>query len=140
MSRLHTARVRLVCRSFIPPVHIFDVSRLAYHVMPTLDYELTTADGRPGWLASWYPHTSDDSMTPVWDKPVKEDQYIDETRCFISTSYPEELTTRWSLKLKGYLKESDVDEEWEFGLISCGRAKVRRAHLTSTRTLNVLPR
>ncbi|KAL0580048.1 hypothetical protein V5O48_001983 [Marasmius crinis-equi] len=94
-----------------------------YLITPTLDYELFTADGRQGWLGSWYSHTSDDSMEPL-DKPLKADQHIDETRCFISDAYPAELTFRWTLKLKGYLKEASEDELWEFGLISAGRAKL----------------
>ncbi|KAK7040389.1 hypothetical protein VNI00_009866 [Paramarasmius palmivorus] len=93
-----------------------------YQQMPTLEYELLTEDGRPGWIGTWYPHTSDDSMSPL-DKPVHT-QYIDETRCFISTSYPKELTHRWTLKLKGYLKPRDVDTDFDFGLASSGRARL----------------
>ena len=88
-----------------------------------MDYELFTEDGRRGWIGNWYSHRSDDSMEPL-DTPIKADQYIDETRCFISTAYPEGITHRWSLKLKGFLKEATEDELWEFGLISSGRAKV----------------
>ncbi|KAL0065948.1 hypothetical protein AAF712_007075 [Marasmius tenuissimus] len=94
-----------------------------YLIMPTMDYELFTSDGRRGWIGNWYPHRSDDSMEPV-DTPIKADQYIDETRCFISTAYPDGITHRWSLKLKGYLKEATEDELWEFGLMSAGRAKL----------------
>lgn len=41
-----------------------------------------------------------------------------------STSYPAELTKRWTLRLKGQLKPRAYDSQFEFGLISAGRAKV----------------
>ncbi|KAG7086260.1 hypothetical protein E1B28_002228 [Marasmius oreades] len=93
-----------------------------YQQTPTLDYEILTTDGRRGWLGTWHSHKSDGSMEV--DKPIKEDQYIDETRCFFSAEYPKGLTRRWTLKLKGYLKASAEDEMWEFGLTSAGRAKL----------------
>lgn len=49
--------------------------------MPTLEYELSTAEGKRGWTGEWFSHEDDDSMTPV-DKPIKT-QYMDETRMFI---------------------------------------------------------
>lgn len=41
-----------------------------------------------------------------------------------STSYPQNITKRWTLKLRGQLKPREKDTEFEFGLISAGRAKV----------------
>lgn len=106
--------------------------------MPTLDYDLITDDGKLGWTASWFAHESDESMTPL-KEPLKT-QYVDETRMFIryvwcfccgtsishrlSTSYPENITKRWTLKLDGQLKPRDQDTLFEFGLIAAGRAKV----------------
>ncbi|CAL1703114.1 unnamed protein product [Somion occarium] len=94
----------------------------AYMQMPTLEYDIFTNEGKRGWLGEWYTHENDESMTPV-DPPVKT-QYIDETRLFISTSYPEGITKRWTLKLRGQLKPRDHDCDFEFGLISAGRAKL----------------
>jgi beta-glucosidase len=54
---------------------------LAYRTMPTLDYDLLTEDGRPGWIASWFAHESDESLVPL-KEPLKT-QYVDETRIFI---------------------------------------------------------
>ncbi|KAI0956541.1 hypothetical protein AcW1_005197 [Taiwanofungus camphoratus] len=94
----------------------------AYMQMPSLDYDIFTEDGRRGWTGSFYSHEDDDSMIPV-SQPLKT-MYIDETRIFLSTSYPSELTKRWTLKLKGALKPREHDCQFEFGLLSAGRAKL----------------
>lgn len=45
-------------------------------------------------------------------------------RLSFSTSYPAEITHRWSFKLDGRLKPREKDTLFEFGLIAAGRAKV----------------
>ncbi|KAJ7489184.1 beta-glucosidase [Mycena latifolia] len=94
----------------------------AYLTSPSLDYELFTEDGKRGWTGSWHSHVDDESMTPL-DEPLKSD-HLDETRIFISTSAPEALTKRWTLKLRGQLLPRPKDTPFEFGLISAGRAKL----------------
>lgn len=94
----------------------------AYMQMPSLDYEIFTADGRRGWIGEWYSHENDDSMTPL-PKPIGE-RYIDETRIFFSTSYDSRLTKRWTMKLRGQLKPRPTDCDFQFGLLSAGRAKL----------------
>ncbi|KAJ7705594.1 beta-glucosidase [Mycena rosella] len=94
----------------------------AYLTSPSLDYELFTEDGKRGWTGSWYSHVSDESMTPL-DEPLKSD-HLDETRIFISTSAPEGLTKRWTLKLRGQLLARSKDTPFEFGLIAAGRARL----------------
>ncbi|KAJ3505186.1 hypothetical protein NMY22_g17672 [Coprinellus aureogranulatus] len=89
--------------------------------LPTLENELYTADGRKGWIGTWYSHTSDDSMEPV-GQPIA-DRYIDETRMFISTSTPPGITKRWTMKVKGSFKV-EKDTKFEFGLTAAGRAKL----------------
>jgi hypothetical protein len=90
--------------------------------MPTLDFELTTPSGERGWIGTWYAHESDESMvslrTPFESRPV------DETRIFISTSAPNGITRRWTMKLEGQLKPRARDCTFEFGLTASGRAKV----------------
>ena len=49
--------------------------------MPTLENEMTTKDGRPGWMGSFYSHESDDSMTALKDPLVT--YYLDSTRVFL---------------------------------------------------------
>jgi hypothetical protein len=49
---------------------------------------------------------------------------VDETRIFISTSAPNGITRRWTMKLEGQLKPRARDCTFEFGLTVSGRAKV----------------
>ncbi|KAG6844543.1 hypothetical protein H0H87_006027 [Tephrocybe sp. NHM501043] len=93
----------------------------AYMTMPTLENELVTSSGERGWIGSWHSHESDDSLTPV--ENVLETRHIDETRMFISTSVPKNITKRWSLRLRGTLKPRPYDCAFEFGLTAAGRAK-----------------
>ncbi|THH33096.1 hypothetical protein EUX98_g1111 [Antrodiella citrinella] len=94
----------------------------AVKISPTLDYDIYTADGKRGWIGEWFAHESDESMTPV-AKPIRT-QFIDETKIFISTSYPDGITKKWTLRLKGQLKPRETDCLFEFGLLSSGRAKL----------------
>ncbi|KIM49903.1 glycoside hydrolase family 3 protein [Hebeloma cylindrosporum] len=94
----------------------------AYKTMPSLDYEMFTTTGERGWIGSWHKHTNDDSFTPVDE--VLEERLIDETRIFISTSIPEGITKRWTMKLRGQLKPRERDCTFEFGLTVAGRAKL----------------
>ncbi|KAK7679614.1 hypothetical protein QCA50_017325 [Cerrena zonata] len=101
---------------------IYSEGARSYMQMPTLDYDIFTADGKRGWIGEWFTHENDESLTPVGE-PVRT-QFFDETRIFISTSYPAGITKRWSLKLRGQLKPREKDCEYEFGLIAAGRAKL----------------
>jgi beta-glucosidase len=94
----------------------------AYMEMPTLDFELTTPSGERGWIGTWYAHESDESMTPV--RTPMETRLVDKTRIFISTSAPNGITRRWTMKLEGQLKPRARDCTFEFGLTASGRAKV----------------
>ena len=49
--------------------------------MPTLENEIFTEDGKPGWTCTWFTHENDESMAPL-KEPIKS-QYVDETRIFI---------------------------------------------------------
>ena len=91
--------------------------------MPTLDYELFTEDGRRGWIISWHSHVDDNSMKPL-DDPLEE-YLINETKGFLSTSTPKNITRRWTVRLRGHLKPRPYDVDFEFGLTVAGRAKVR---------------
>ena len=83
-SRLHIPRapdVRLFASTGFDERVLIVLFLIAFKTLPTLEYDLLTEDGRPGWIGEWFAHENDDSMVPV-GKPVKE-QYIDETRMFI---------------------------------------------------------
>lgn len=73
------ARSKRLSSSISAPANI--CLRSAYRTMPTLDYDLLTEDGKPGWTCSWYTHENDSSMVALPD-PIKS-QYVDETRVFI---------------------------------------------------------
>lgn len=94
-------------------------------MLPVLDYELFTAaaNGERGWIAEWYSHLSDESMIPQ-DTPMAS-RLVDETRIFICDSTPPKITLRWTMKLRGFFKAKSTDVDFEFGLLSSGRAKVR---------------
>ena len=111
---------------------IFPISQLlfrsvAYKIMPSLDYDIFTKSGERGWVGNWHNHVNDESLTPLDE--VLETRLIDETRVFFSTSVPEGITRRWTMKLRGYLKPRPNDCTFEFGLIVAGRAKVHTSLL-----------
>ncbi|KAF8993944.1 glycoside hydrolase family 3 protein [Cyathus striatus] len=93
-----------------------------YRTMPSLDFDLVTSTGERGWTGSWHAHVSDDSLEALPES--MGERYIDETKIFLNTSYPKGITRRWTMKLKGYLKERERDCEFEFGIIAAGRAKL----------------
>ncbi|EIW85859.1 glycoside hydrolase family 3 protein [Coniophora puteana RWD-64-598 SS2] len=101
---------------------LYSEGATTYMEKPTLDYEMLTEDGKPGWTAEWFAHENDESMTAV-AQPM-ETRYVDETRIFISTSYPNGITFRWTQRLTGYLKPRERDCDFEFGLSVAGRAKL----------------
>ena len=103
------------------------VCAVAYKMMPSLDYDIFTRSGERGWIGDWYSHVNDDSLIPLDE--VLETILIDETRVFFSTSVPQGITRRWTMKLRGYLKPRAHDCTFEFGLIVAGRAKVHTSLL-----------
>jgi hypothetical protein len=98
--------------------------------MPSLDYDIFTKSGERGWIGDWHSHVDDESLIPLDE--VLETRLIDETRVFFSTSVPQGITRRWTMKLRGYLKPQPHDCTFEFGLIVAGRAKVHTSLLFIT--------
>ncbi|RDB19225.1 putative beta-glucosidase I [Hypsizygus marmoreus] len=94
----------------------------AYMTMPTLEYELFTENGERGWIGTWQSHVDDDSLTAL-EEPIAT-CLIDETRIFISTSTPKNITRKWTLRLRGQLRPRPYDVDFEFGLTAAGRAKL----------------
>ncbi|KNZ74982.1 putative beta-glucosidase I [Termitomyces sp. J132] len=93
-----------------------------YMSLPTLENDLITPKGERGWVGTWHKHESDDSLVMV-EEPL-ETRLIDETRIFISTSTPKNITRKWTLHLRGQLKPRPHDCAFEFGLTAAGRAKL----------------
>ncbi|KAH9994097.1 glycoside hydrolase family 3 protein [Russula compacta] len=96
----------------------------AFLTMPSLDFDLVTAEGQPCWLGAWHRHLSDDSMI-VLEEPIIQTMVINETRIYLDPSaVPKGLTRRWTLRLRGQLIPREKDMVFEFGLIVAGRAKL----------------
>jgi hypothetical protein len=95
--------------------------------MPLLDDDIFTQSGERCWIGNWHNHVDDDSLIPLDE--VLETRLIDETRVFFSTSVPQGITRRWTMKLRGYLKPRPYDCTFEFGLMVAGRAKVHTSLL-----------
>ncbi|KAG6883499.1 hypothetical protein C0992_008611 [Termitomyces sp. T32_za158] len=93
-----------------------------YMSLPTLENDLVTPIGERGWIGTWHKHESDDSLVAV-EEPL-ETRLVDETRIFISTSTPKNITRKWTLRLRGHLKPRPYDCAFEFGLTVAGRAKL----------------
>lgn len=94
--------------------------------MPSLDFEIVTTTGQPGWLGTWHKHEGDDSMVVV-EEPLQT-RVIRETRIFVGSEAPEGITRRWTLRLRGQLVPREKDAVFEFGLAVAGRAKVIAQH------------
>lgn len=92
-----------------------------YKSMPLLDYELFTAAGERGWVATWHSHLNDESMSLI-DEPIKT-RVVDETNILMSTP-PEKITRRWTLRLRGTLRTRPYSTGFKFGLTVAGRAKL----------------
>lgn len=95
---------------------------IAFKTMPSLDLDIVTSTGQRGWLGTWHRHESDDSMMVV-EEPVQT-RVIDETRILLDLSGQDNLTRKWTLRLRGQLVPREKDMIFEFGLIVAGRAKV----------------
>jgi beta-glucosidase len=96
---------------------------VVFKAMPSLDLDIVTPTGQRGWLGTWHKHESDDSMIVV-EEPVQT-RVIDETRILLDLSdLKDDLTRKWTLRLRGQLVPREKDMIFEFGLIVAGRAKV----------------
>jgi beta-glucosidase len=96
---------------------------VVFKAMPSLDLDIVTPTGRRGWVGTWHRHESDDSMIVV-EEPVQT-RVIDETRILLDLSdLKDDITRKWTLRLRGQLVPREKDIIFEFGLIVAGRAKV----------------
>lgn len=113
---------------------VFSEGARAYKLMPSLDYEIFTPSGERGWIASWYSHV-DETGFEIKPEPLKE-HLVDETNIIVSDEAPEDITKRWTMKLKGQLKPREKDCEFEFGVFVAGRARVYFLSLISLHPLS----
>ncbi|EKM82934.1 hypothetical protein AGABI1DRAFT_118340 [Agaricus bisporus var. burnettii JB137-S8] len=90
----------------------------AHKYLPTLENNLVTPSGEPGWLCTFYAH--DESEKP--DTPIAEFKLHD-TRIKLNDFLPPGLGSEWTIKLTGKLT-FEKTAEFELGLTVAGRAKL----------------
>ncbi|KAJ7066458.1 glycoside hydrolase family 3 protein [Mycena amicta] len=91
----------------------------AHKYLPTLEKNLQTLSGEPGWLCSFYNHDEH-------DQPLSEPLaaiIVTDTRIKLVDFLPPGLTTRWSIKLTGRLMVEKT-APFELGLTVAGRARL----------------
>ncbi|KAJ7172746.1 beta-glucosidase [Mycena filopes] len=90
----------------------------AHKYLPTLENNLKTPSGEPGWICTFYNHDSQGGLTA----PVASFRIVD-TRVKLVDFLPPGLTANWSIKLTGRLTV-DKTVPFELGLTVAGRAKL----------------
>ncbi|KAI0060831.1 glycoside hydrolase family 3 protein [Artomyces pyxidatus] len=90
----------------------------AHKYLPTLENDLTTPDGKPGWLCTFYSHDAHGNP----DKAVA-DFVVHDTRIKLNDFLPEGLGDTWTIKLTGRLTVEKTGP-FELGLTVAGRAKL----------------
>ncbi|KAF8652748.1 hypothetical protein AX16_004245 [Volvariella volvacea WC 439] len=96
----------------------YEVGCYAHKYLPTLENNLVTPSGEPGWLCTFYTH--DEAGNPL--NPVK-DFVLRDTRIKLNDFLPIGLTPTWTIKLQGKLTV-DKTALFELGLTVAGRAKL----------------
>jgi beta-glucosidase len=107
----------VICYYFF---HFTQSSYTAYKSLPSMDRHIITLDGRPGWMATFHSHDTNDN--PI-EEPV-ETLHLTDTNLFIFDWAPAGITERWTLRLKGKLVQVERDALFEFGVSVAGRAKL----------------
>ncbi|KII88806.1 glycoside hydrolase family 3 protein [Plicaturopsis crispa FD-325 SS-3] len=96
----------------------YAVGCYAHKYLPALESNLTTPDGKPGWLCTFYNQDADGNPTT----PVA-DFVLTDTRIKLNDFLPPGLTPKWTLKLTGSLTFNKT-ATYELGLTVAGRAKL----------------
>ncbi|KAH8117155.1 glycoside hydrolase superfamily [Phellopilus nigrolimitatus] len=90
----------------------------AYKYLPTLESNLTTPKGEPGWLCTFYQTDDQDNLTDAVEEFV-----LNDTKVRLNDSIPKSLGERWGMKLRGILSVTK-DMPFELGIAVAGRAKL----------------
>ncbi|KAG8948268.1 hypothetical protein FRC04_009906 [Tulasnella sp. 424] len=91
----------------------------AHKYLPTLETQLTTSSGKPGWTATFF---SNDASGQPTGEPLGE-YVLNDTRVKLNDFIPAGLTPTWTMKLSGNL-HVESDGPFELGLTVSGRAKL----------------
>ncbi|KAF7308931.1 Beta-glucosidase [Mycena kentingensis (nom. inval.)] len=97
----------------------YTVGCYAHKYLPSLERYLTTSDGQPGWLCTFYNHDEN-------DKPLSEplaELVVNDTRVKLVDFLPAGLTDTWSITLTGRLTVPK-SAPFELGLTVAGRARL----------------
>jgi beta-glucosidase len=99
--------------------------RTAHKYLPTLEENLVTPSGEPGWLCTFYNHNAEGN-------PSEElcDFVLHDTRVKLNDFLPPGLTPTWSIKLRGLLT-TDKTATYELGLTVAGRLIAPVSHMHS---------
>ncbi|KAH9483793.1 putative beta-glucosidase I [Psilocybe cubensis] len=96
----------------------YHVGCYAHKYLPTLEANLKTPRGEPGWLCTFFSHDENGEIA----NPVQQFT-LNDTRVKLNDFLPKGLTPTWSIKLEGKLT---IDKTclFELGLTVAGRAKL----------------
>ncbi len=90
---------------------------IAHKYLPTLENNLTTPSGEPGWLCTFYAHDKKGQpSTPVADFIVRD------TRIKLNDFLPPGLGSEWTIKMTGKLT-FDKTAAYELGLTVAGQPR-----------------
>ncbi|KAF7308387.1 Beta-glucosidase [Mycena chlorophos] len=87
--------------------------------LPTVENNLTTPSGEPGWLCTFYNHDENDKPLP---EPLTS-VVVNDARIKLTDFVPPGLAPKWSVKLTGKLTVKKT-APFELGLTVAGRAKL----------------
>ncbi|KAF8892689.1 glycoside hydrolase family 3 protein [Infundibulicybe gibba] len=96
----------------------YQVGCYAHKYLPTLENNLVTPEGSPGWLCTFYNHSADGCPAEAVETFVLQD-----TRVKLNDFLPSGLTPTWTIRLEGRLTV-DRTAPYELGLTVAGRAKL----------------
>ncbi|KAF8577032.1 glycoside hydrolase family 3 protein [Ramaria rubella] len=102
---------------------LYNEGATAYRILPSLDYELVTETGEPGWTLTYHNMADDDNT--ILPEPLGT-EVVDETRIFLTdAAFPPGLNSKFALRLRGKLRpRAKGVKQFEFGLTVAGRGKL----------------
>jgi beta-glucosidase len=97
----------------------YSVGAYAHKFLPTIEDYLTTPDGQPGWIISFFCHDSE-------GRPVKNpiaSFVLPDTKVKLNDFLPDGLTPTWSITLRGIFTPTRTGP-FEIGMAVCGKSRL----------------